>query len=189
MSVSKSIPHVLLSFSGCWCDPVGSIPPQSKDQAPGCHPRSGQCHCKTGVGGASCNQCLSGYWAFGPEGCKPCACPLKCDALTGHCIDRSVLFLMPWCHRYLFENKVSWTDPFPFRSAKTAISCIIFLLEARSLTCSTYCQMKMKEHGPKSWQCLPCTIQVGEHYYYIITLDQQHAPLEVAELENWTGVG
>ncbi|XP_042561674.1 netrin-4 isoform X2 [Clupea harengus] len=91
-AMSMTSPH---ACTRCWCDPVGSIPPQSKDQAPGCHPRSGQCHCKTGVGGASCNQCLSGYWAFGPEGCKPCACPLKCDALTGHCIDSDKLYHIP----------------------------------------------------------------------------------------------
>ncbi|KAG5274479.1 hypothetical protein AALO_G00136760 [Alosa alosa] len=79
----------------CWCNTVGSIPSHSKDEAPLCHPRSGQCHCKPGVGGTSCSQCLPGYWAFGPGGCKPCACPLKCDAVTGHCIDSDKLYHIP----------------------------------------------------------------------------------------------
>uniref|UniRef100_A0A4W4HJG0 Netrin-1 n=1 Tax=Electrophorus electricus TaxID=8005 RepID=A0A4W4HJG0_ELEEL len=48
-----------------------------------CHPRSGQCHCRSGVGGTSCGHCLPGHWGFGPEGCRPCKCPLNCDPVTG----------------------------------------------------------------------------------------------------------
>uniref|UniRef100_A0A3B4VG01 Si:dkey-202e22.2 n=1 Tax=Seriola dumerili TaxID=41447 RepID=A0A3B4VG01_SERDU len=55
---------------------------------PWCHPRSGQCHCKSGVGGTSCSHCLPGYWGFGDEGCEPCVCPLSCDPTTGQCLDR-----------------------------------------------------------------------------------------------------
>ncbi|XP_030634235.1 netrin-4 [Chanos chanos] len=71
----------------CWCDPVGSMPAQSADEGPWCHPRSGQCHCKPGVGGTSCSHCLPGYWGFGENGCRPCLCPLNCDPITGQCLD------------------------------------------------------------------------------------------------------
>ncbi|KTF88876.1 hypothetical protein cypCar_00027704 [Cyprinus carpio] len=73
----------------CWCDPVGSVPVHSDSGTPWCHPRSGQCHCKPGVGGTTCSHCLPGYWGFGEEGCKSCVCPLTCDPVTGHCLDRS----------------------------------------------------------------------------------------------------
>ncbi|XP_065098165.1 netrin-4 [Paramisgurnus dabryanus] len=69
----------------CWCDPVGSV--SASSETPWCHPRSGQCHCKPGVGGTTCSHCLPGYWGFGEEGCKVCVCPLTCDPITGHCLD------------------------------------------------------------------------------------------------------
>ncbi|XP_056590751.1 netrin-4 isoform X1 [Triplophysa dalaica] len=69
----------------CWCDLVGSV--STSSEAPWCHPRSGQCHCKPGVGGTTCSHCLPGYWGFGEEGCKVCVCPLTCDPITGHCLD------------------------------------------------------------------------------------------------------
>ncbi|TTB85612.1 Netrin-4 [Bagarius yarrelli] len=71
----------------CWCDPVGSVAVRTSGEVAWCHPRSGQCHCKPGVGGTSCNHCLSGHWGFGLEGCRPCACPLTCDPVTGHCLE------------------------------------------------------------------------------------------------------
>ncbi|KAL6464353.1 hypothetical protein MHYP_G00266700 [Metynnis hypsauchen] len=71
----------------CWCDPVGSVPALTSTEGPWCHPRSGQCHCKPGVGGTSCSHCLPGHWGFGPDGCRPCVCPLTCDHITGHCLD------------------------------------------------------------------------------------------------------
>ncbi|XP_047439521.1 netrin-4 [Mugil cephalus] len=71
----------------CWCDPRGSLPPPPGEEGPWCHPRSGQCHCKPGVGGTSCSHCAPGYWGFGEEGCKACACPHSCDPTTGQCLD------------------------------------------------------------------------------------------------------
>ncbi|KAL6111884.1 uncharacterized protein ACO6RY_08764 [Pungitius sinensis] len=70
----------------CWCDPQGSLPTHPGEEGPWCHPRSGQCHCKYGVGSTSCNHCLPGYWGFGEQGCKPCACPRNCDPTTGQCL-------------------------------------------------------------------------------------------------------
>ncbi|KAM9408242.1 netrin-4 [Pholidichthys leucotaenia] len=71
----------------CWCDPQGSLPSLPGKEGPWCHPRSGQCHCKSGVVGTSCSRCMPGYWGFGEEGCKPCACPHSCDPTTGQCLN------------------------------------------------------------------------------------------------------
>lgn len=79
---------VLTLTPGCWCDPVGSVTVGSNSEAAWCHPRSGQCPCKPGVGGTSCSHCLPGHWGFGLEGCRPCACPLTCDPVTGNCFER-----------------------------------------------------------------------------------------------------
>uniref|UniRef100_A0A3Q3N498 Si:dkey-202e22.2 n=1 Tax=Mastacembelus armatus TaxID=205130 RepID=A0A3Q3N498_9TELE len=65
-----------------------SSPHACTQEGPWCHPRSGQCHCKSGVGGTSCSHCLPGYWGYGVEGCKACACPHSCDPTTGQCLDR-----------------------------------------------------------------------------------------------------
>nr|XP_040058995.1 netrin-4 [Gasterosteus aculeatus aculeatus] len=70
----------------CWCDPQGSLPTHPGEEGPWCHPRSGQCHCKYGVGSTSCDHCLPGYWGFGEGRCKPCACPRNCDPTTGQCL-------------------------------------------------------------------------------------------------------
>ncbi|XP_072238807.1 netrin-4 [Leuresthes tenuis] len=83
-SLPHKSPH---ACTRCWCDPQGSLPPAPKEDGPWCHPKTGQCHCKTGVGGTSCSHCLPGYWGFGEGGCKPCACPHSCDPTTGLCLD------------------------------------------------------------------------------------------------------
>ncbi|KAG7493179.1 netrin-4-like isoform X1 [Solea senegalensis] len=71
----------------CRCDQHGSLPPRPDEEGPWCHPRTGQCHCKPGVGGRSCSHCLPGYWGFGDKGCEPCVCPLSCDPNSGQCFD------------------------------------------------------------------------------------------------------
>ncbi|XP_048878619.1 netrin-4 isoform X2 [Brienomyrus brachyistius] len=81
-----SSPHACMQ---CWCDSVGSVPVQGRAEGRWCHPRSGHCHCKLGVGGRTCSHCLPGYWGFGPNGCTRCSCPQNCDSITGHCQDRN----------------------------------------------------------------------------------------------------
>ncbi|XP_056130952.1 netrin-4 [Lampris incognitus] len=82
-SLPLSSPH---ACTRCWCSPQGSLPAHPGGEEPWCHPRTGQCHCKPGVGGTSCSYCLPGYWGFGGEGCKPCACPQSCEPTTGQCL-------------------------------------------------------------------------------------------------------
>ncbi|KAJ7998999.1 hypothetical protein DPEC_G00210830 [Dallia pectoralis] len=71
----------------CWCDPVGTLPASSGEKGSWCHPRTGQCPCRPGVAGTGCSYCISGYWGFGEEGCKRCACPQNCNPNTGLCLD------------------------------------------------------------------------------------------------------
>ncbi|KAM7423282.1 hypothetical protein PAMA_011029 [Pampus argenteus] len=103
----------------CWCDPQGSLPPRPGEDRPWCHPRSGQCNCKSGVGGTSCSHCLPGYWGFGMEGCKPCICPHSCDPTTGQCLDsysNNQVFNVPvggkipdLDHMFTIEDEVQWS--------------------------------------------------------------------------------
>ncbi|TKS70993.1 Netrin-4 Beta-netrin [Collichthys lucidus] len=107
------------SGAGCWCDPRGSLPPRSGEEGPWCHPRSGQCHCKSGVGGTGCSHCLPNYWDFGEEGCKPCTCPVSCDPITGQCLDsysNNQVFNVPiggkipdMDHMFTIDEEVQWS--------------------------------------------------------------------------------
>lgn len=84
---------VTVRFAGCWCDSRGSLSPYPGEEGIWCHPRSGQCRCKPGVGGADCSHCLPGFWGFNEGGCKPCTCPQSCDPTTGQCLARSATTL------------------------------------------------------------------------------------------------
>lgn len=69
-------------ISACECDLVGSLSPLCSD--------SGQCSCKPGVGGPTCNDCLPDFFNFTSEGCRSCDCSqfstsLSCDVTTGQC--------------------------------------------------------------------------------------------------------
>ncbi|XP_046731276.1 netrin-4 isoform X2 [Silurus meridionalis] len=80
--------HSHQACTKCRCSSVGSMPVSYNDETIWwCHPRTRQCHCKTGVGGTSCSHCLPGYWGFGSEGCSPCICTLSCDPVTGYCLE------------------------------------------------------------------------------------------------------
>lgn len=69
----------------CSCHPVGSAKLSSSTYT-SCDPQNGNCPCKPGVAGPTCDQCMVGYWGFGEYGCRPCACAGNCDSLTGDCI-------------------------------------------------------------------------------------------------------
>ncbi|XP_064625988.1 laminin subunit alpha lam-3-like [Lineus longissimus] len=66
----------------CGCDPIGST-------SPACNPNGGQCPCKPGVTGRTCNECKQDYWGLDASGCKPCdVCDVPgtvCDATNGKC--------------------------------------------------------------------------------------------------------
>ncbi|KFP43104.1 Netrin-4, partial [Chlamydotis macqueenii] len=79
----------------CSCHPLGSaalpLGPRTF-----CDPSTGDCPCKPGVAGPSCDRCLPGYWGFGAYGCRPCDCSRSCDPHTGDC--RSSSSDMTWHH-------------------------------------------------------------------------------------------
>ncbi|KAL3869140.1 hypothetical protein ACJMK2_041857 [Sinanodonta woodiana] len=67
----------------CQCNTVGSYFDQ-------CDARTGQCRCRPGVMGLTCNECKPGYYGLSTEGCKECL-PCKkpghiCDPVTGKCV-------------------------------------------------------------------------------------------------------
>ncbi|XP_029991051.1 netrin-4 [Sphaeramia orbicularis] len=103
----------------CHCDPRGSLPSRAAEGGSWCHPRTGQCHCRAGVGGTSCSHCLPGYWGFGEQGCRACSCPHSCDPTTGQCQDsytNNQVFNVPiggkipdLDHMFPLEEEVPWS--------------------------------------------------------------------------------
>ena len=57
---------VLLFFPACGCSLFGSV----RDD---CEQMTGQCVCKSGIGGKKCNMCPTGL-VLGPKGCLPGKC-------------------------------------------------------------------------------------------------------------------
>ena len=52
---------------GCNCDITGS-------ESSLCDKYTGQCPCKSNVGGRTCDRCQPGFYGFGADGCLPCNC-------------------------------------------------------------------------------------------------------------------
>ena len=51
----------------CGCDKQGSLDLN-------CNPKGGQCQCRPGVTGRTCNECKLGFYSFSSKGCTPCEC-------------------------------------------------------------------------------------------------------------------
>uniref|UniRef100_A0A0P5E0C2 Agrin n=2 Tax=Daphnia magna TaxID=35525 RepID=A0A0P5E0C2_9CRUS len=92
-SSSMSSPSHNLPPRKCHCNKQGSA-----DGA--CDPVTLQCRCLAGVGGRSCDRCLSGYWGIhsvgkNANGCEPCDCHrlgsirADCEQMTGRCVCRA----------------------------------------------------------------------------------------------------
>ena len=73
----------ILLCAACDCDPNGTETDMDTDLPRVCDKMtdpaedppmvSGQCHCKTNVGGDRCDMCRNGYWNFtleNPDGCQ-----------------------------------------------------------------------------------------------------------------------
>ena len=79
-----------IRVSACDCEPDGTIIDPETGVTKICDKEtdpeglegpmvSGQCHCKTNVGGVRCDQCKNGFWNFtieNPDGCQGKAWPL-----------------------------------------------------------------------------------------------------------------
>ncbi|XP_054640460.1 netrin-4 [Dunckerocampus dactyliophorus] len=135
----------------CWCDPQGSSPPSAGEEGHWCHPRSGQCKCKSGVGGTSCTHCLPGYWSFGDEGCRACACPHNCNPTTGQCLhsnSNNQVFNIPIggripsldAHFFMDEEEAHWPKEQAVSALHSTGKCICKEKKLRSR--SDLCKIK-----------------------------------------------
>ena len=70
--------------TSCTCNPTGSI-------GSDCNIGTGQCSCKPGVTGLSCDRCVDGFHSFSETGCQQCTCSdvgsvnNNCNVNTGVC--------------------------------------------------------------------------------------------------------
>lgn len=71
--------YLVDSATACDCSPVLST-------STVCQAIGGQCSCRPGVTGRTCDRCIFGYYNNG-TGCIPCGCPdgAICDDTTGQC--------------------------------------------------------------------------------------------------------
>ena len=82
------------SSSDCSCHSAGSVESAGGE----CNQTSGQCSCKTNVGGLQCDRCLPGFYnlsSSNSNGCQPCNCQFgssesldMCDSVSGRCLCR-----------------------------------------------------------------------------------------------------
>lgn len=57
------VPSLPFPYCSCKCHPWGSL----EDQ---CHPKTGQCPCRPGVEGQTCDRCQLGFFGFSVKGCR-----------------------------------------------------------------------------------------------------------------------
>ena len=63
VSLQTGLGNVTAGCVTCQCNMTGS-------QSNTCNPVTGHCYCKVGVGGALCDRCADGHYAYSTDGCK-----------------------------------------------------------------------------------------------------------------------
>lgn len=63
-SLTPSLIFSLLNLQGCTPCDCGLASDSTQ-----CDDVTGQCRCKPGVTGRTCDRCKPGYWNYGPDGC------------------------------------------------------------------------------------------------------------------------
>ncbi|GFY54764.1 hypothetical protein TNIN_40671 [Trichonephila inaurata madagascariensis] len=96
--ISFLVTTIAVEFKGVFCERRTCNCNRLGSYGESCDVISGQCECKTGVGGLRCDRCEPGYWglhkivADGNVGCLPCDCNLRgsarddCEQMTGRCV-------------------------------------------------------------------------------------------------------
>ncbi|PKU36259.1 laminin subunit alpha-5 [Limosa lapponica baueri] len=113
----------------CHCSPCGTD---------SCHPRTGQCVCKTGVTGQHCDRCEEGYYGFeGCSGCRRCDCDIgavgsSCHAQTGQCSCLPGVNLVRQMARFGAAN-ASTTSTEEFRQKMAEVERMLREMKERSL--------------------------------------------------------
>lgn len=118
-----------------------------------CMQLGGQCHCKPGVTGLSCDRCLPGYFNFTDSGCTACDCSdlgstdLVCHPVTGQCLCKPGVVT-----RTCGRCNASY---FGFHTGKGCVECRCNISGSADLQCdsSGVCTCKNSTSGKKCDMC------------------------------------
>uniref|UniRef100_A0A8C1PDT5 Laminin, gamma 3 n=1 Tax=Cyprinus carpio TaxID=7962 RepID=A0A8C1PDT5_CYPCA len=98
-----------LLLCSCACNVAGTS--GSPDS---CHPITGQCMCRTGVEGLSCDTCRMGFFGFSSRGCRACNCDpmgstlMQChDNGTCSCRHGFVGYKCDKCELNYYQNRLT----------------------------------------------------------------------------------
>ena len=118
-----------------------------------CNPHHGQCSCKPGVTGRTCNICQRGYYNFTKAGCTLCDCfgiDGECDSNTGQCN----------CEPNTFGRKCDTCTPFYWNITK-GVGCVhcncssAGAMDGQCDSVTGQCQCRVGVQGRGCDSCLP----------------------------------